>query len=119
MKDEGSHADKRVKSMVTAPRRAYNRAMADDVTLFCARCAEELHPGQGDFYVVRIEAFADPAPPSFSELDLARDARTEIADLIARLEGLSERELMDQVYRRVVLHLCLRCYRQWIEKPVG
>lgn len=93
--------------------------MADEESLVCARCAEELHPGRGDFYVVRIEAFADPAPPSFSAEDLARDARGEIADLLARLEGLSERELMDQVYRRVVLHLCPRCYREWIEKPVG
>jgi hypothetical protein len=90
-----------------------------DAPLFCARCAAELHPGQGDFYVVRIEALADPTPPSFSAEDLARDTRAEIADLLARLEGLSDRELMDQVYRRMVLHLCLPCYREWIERPAG
>lgn len=87
--------------------------------LFCARCAAELHPGRGDFYVVRIEALADPAPPAFSEADLARDPRAEIAALLARMEGQSERELSEQVYRRLVLHLCLPCYRQWIENPAG
>jgi hypothetical protein len=87
--------------------------------VFCARCAVELQPGRGDFYVVRIEALADPTPPSFSEEDLARDPRAEIAALLARMEGLSERELSEQVYRRLVLHLCAGCYRQWIENPVG
>jgi hypothetical protein len=92
---------------------------AADVSLFCARCAAELHPGQGDLYVVRIEALADPTPPSFSAEDLACDPRAEIADLLARLDQFSERELLEQVYRRVVLHLCLPCYREWIEKPAG
>jgi hypothetical protein len=30
--------------------------------LLCARCGVELTPGKGDFYVVRIEAVADPTP---------------------------------------------------------
>ncbi len=90
-----------------------------DAPLFCARCAAELHPGRGDFYLVRIEAVADPTPPAFSAEDLTADPRAEIADLLGQLEGFSERELMDQVYRRVVLHLCTPCYRQWIERPAG
>jgi len=24
---------------------------------------------------------------------------------------------MDQVYRKVIIHLCSACYRQWIENP--
>ena len=32
---------------------------------------------------------------------------------------MSERELLDQVHRRLVLHLCGPCYGQWIEDPVG
>ena len=91
---------------------------APESPLLCARCLAELHPGRGDFYLVRIEAFADPTPPSFSEEDLARDTRAEIARLMAQLEQYSERELMDQVFRRVVLYLCTRCYREWIERPV-
>jgi hypothetical protein len=89
----------------------------DDSPLLCARCAAELTPGSGDFYVVRIEAVADPTPPSFSEEDLNRDHRAEIQRLVKQMRDLSERELLDQVYRRLVLCLCGPCYREWIENP--
>lgn len=92
---------------------------SQDVHLFCHRCSAVLTPGQGDFYVVRIEAFADPTPPrfngDFSDLDVAG----EIDRLIEQMKDMSERELMDQVYRRLTLHLCGRCYREWIENPAG
>ena len=90
----------------------------DELPLLCDRCGTELEPGAGDFYVVRIEAFADPTPPSFSVQDLLRDARAEIERLMEQMEGLSEQEAMDQVYRRLVLYLCGPCYRLWIENPV-
>lgn len=90
----------------------------DDSPLFCARCGLTLAPGSGDFYLVRIEALADPSPPRFSEEDLDRDPRTEIERLIERMKQLSEQELADQVYRRLILHLCGPCYRRWIEDPV-
>ena len=92
---------------------------AEGLPLWCARCRSELTPGAGDFYAVRIEAMADPTPPKFSADDLERDTQAEIARLIHQMRDLSERELMDQVYRRVVLYLCGPCYRQWIENPVG
>jgi hypothetical protein len=43
----------------------------DGPPLLCDRCGVELTPGKGDFYVVRIEAVADPTPPRFTEEDLA------------------------------------------------
>ncbi len=78
----------------------------------------ELRPGSGDFYLVRIEALADPSPPRFSEDDLKLDPRAEIERLFRQMSGLSEQELIDQIYRRLVLYLCGPCYRQWIEDPV-
>ena len=90
----------------------------DETPLLCARCGAELRPGSGDFYLVRIEALADPSPPRFSEDDLKQDLRAEIERLFSQMSGLSERELIDQVYRRLVLYLCGPCYRQWIEDPV-
>ena len=89
-----------------------------ETPLLCARCGAELAPGSGDFYVVRIEALADPSPPRFSEEDVQHDHRAEIERLIGRMRYLSERELVDQVYRRLIIHLCGPCYRQWIEAPV-
>ena len=90
----------------------------NELGMFCARCAAELTPGEGDFYVVRIEPVADPTPPSFSEEDLKHDPRAEIERLIEQMRNLSSQEAMDQVYRRLVLYLCGPCYRHWIEDPV-
>ena len=91
----------------------------DDLPLCCDRCAAELTPGEGSFYVVRIEALADPAPPNFSVDDLMRDPKVEIQRIVEQMGDLSAQEAMDQVYRRLVLYLCGPCYRQWIENPTG
>lgn len=88
--------------------------------LLCHRCGAELTPGKGDFYVVRIEAFADPTPLALSLEELnGLDVGAEIDRLIEETRGMSERELMDGVYRRLTIHLCGRCYRKWIENPAG
>jgi hypothetical protein len=87
--------------------------------LFCARCRCVLVPGRGDFYVVRIEAFADPFPPEFTDDDLAGDLEARWERLVSQLRQLSAREAMDQVYRRTTLHLCAPCYARWIEDPAG
>ncbi len=91
----------------------------DDSPLFCDRCSTQLIPGKGNFYVVNIEAVADPSPPSIDEEDLHKDHRREIEQLVEEMRGLSQQELMDQVYRRVTIFLCLRCYAEWIENPAG
>jgi hypothetical protein len=89
-----------------------------DDTLLCHRCGCALQPGSGNFYVVRIEAIADPTPPSFTTGDLFdSDPAAEIEALIAEMADSSPRELMDQVHRRLTIHLCLPCYTNWIEDP--
>ena len=92
---------------------------SDDSPLFCHRCGLLLTPGQGNFYVVRIEAVADPSPPRITEADLQADIDAEIDKALDELRGLSEREMMDQVRRALTLHLCGRCYADWIEDPTG
>ena len=87
--------------------------------VFCDRCSAELRPGEGNSYVVRIEAFADPAPPILADPVVPPDIGAEIRRLNEQAAGLSEQEAMDQVYRRVILFLCVPCYRGWIERPVG
>jgi hypothetical protein len=89
-----------------------------DVRPFCHRCGLELTPGRGDFYVVRIEAVADPSPPDVAEF-AALDMDAEIQRLLEQMRDMTEQELMDQVYRRLILYLCGRCYRTWIENPTG
>jgi hypothetical protein len=91
----------------------------DEAELVCHRCATVLKPGQGNFYVVRIEAVADPSPPDWaSDKDDVNPAR-EWERLLDQIRDMSERELLDQVYRRMVIHLCISCYRDWIDDPVS
>ncbi len=92
---------------------------AHEAHLFCHRCGAQLAPGEGNWYVVRIEAFADPTPPPLEGDGDAFDVGEEIDRLIEEMRHMSEQELMDQVYRRLTLHLCGRCYRDWIESPAG
>ena len=96
-----------------------NSIESKDDDLFCSRCGIELTAGVGNFYLVRIQAMADPTPPSFSEEDLKHDPKEDIQRLIELMNDLSAQEAMDQVYRQLVLYLCGPCYRRWIENPVG
>ncbi|MCJ7544288.1 MAG: hypothetical protein MUP47_06940 [Phycisphaerae bacterium] len=89
----------------------------DETFLLCHRCGRELFPGRGDFYVVRIEAIADPSPPELEGWVDPEELAEKIDELIDQMRGMTERELMDQVYRRLTLHLCGDCYRVWIEDP--
>jgi hypothetical protein len=83
----------------------------------CRRCGRELHPGRGELYVVSLLAVADPYPPVFTEEDLALDVGAEIRRLTRQLSGLDAEEARDQVYRRLVFHLCSPCYERWINDP--
>ena len=44
---------------------------------------------------------------------------SQIDRLIDQMRDMSEQELMDQVHRRLTIHLCGRCYAGWIEDPAG
>jgi hypothetical protein len=85
--------------------------------LLCSRCLAILRPGRGEFYVVAIEALADPTPPILEGSDLTRDYRADWRAIVAALQDISPQEALDQVYRRVVIHLCNDCFREWIENP--
>ena len=88
--------------------------------LLCHRCGAMLTPGDGSFYFIKIEAFADPTPPDLSASELSeRDLLREIDDLIDEVNEFTEQELMDQVYRRLTILLCRPCYDAWIANPAG
>ena len=90
-----------------------------DAPLLCSRCLKLLEPGRGDFYMVTIDAVADPSPPIIEPSDLQRDLSRDWRETVAALRDTSPQEAMDQVYRRVVIHLCQVCFRDWIENPAG
>lgn len=91
------------------------------MSLFCDRCLKQLAPGRGEFFEVRIEAVADPTPPEL-DADLSADPadiQKQYEDLLEQLRSLSPAEARDQVYRRVWITLCNRCYKRWIEDPAA
>jgi len=94
------------------------RGNAGSAPLFCARCSTELRPGSGNFYRIFIEAMADPTAPVIAE-ENPEEIRRQIDELIAQMQDISAQEAMDQVYRPLVLYLCGKCYRRWIENPTG
>jgi hypothetical protein len=87
--------------------------------LHCKRCSKEVHAGRGDYYLVRIDAVADPEPPIITQEDLDQDLGAEIERLIRGMKGLTEEQLERQVYRQKVIYLCVRCFNRWIENPVS
>ncbi len=89
------------------------------IRLLCKCCSKEVHPGRGDYYLVRIDAVADPEPTVITEEDFDLDVGAEIERLIRRMEGLGEADLERQVHRRKALYLCVFCFNRWIENPVG
>ena len=95
-------------------------AMSDDtVLLLCARCLKTLTPGAGNFFQIEIHAVADPAPPEITESPSLETIRQEIQLQLKQLEDLSPQEAMDQIQRRVTMHLCNLCFPDWIEHPAG
>ncbi len=87
--------------------------------LICHRCGAQLTAGEGSFYVVNIEAFADPTPPRVDSDESVEAIAADIDDLVRRMKDFSEQELMDQVYRRLTLTLCSSCHQAWMDNPTG
>jgi hypothetical protein len=80
-----------------------------------------LTPGRGEFYVVQIEAVADPSPPnldSYEEQD-NDSIRHRYEELVEQLKDVSEQEGNDQVFRRLTITLCKDCFQTWFENPAG
>ena len=92
--------------------------MSSDESLLCARCNRELQPGRGDFFEVRILAVADPYPPILEAREPA-ELRRDIARTVKDLCEVSSREATEEVALQRIIHLCNRCFKQWIEAPAG
>ncbi|HEY4328241.1 MAG TPA: hypothetical protein VGN88_00795 [Phycisphaerae bacterium] len=85
----------------------------------CQKCGTLLTPGKGDFYIVRLEAFAENSPPVITKEDLAKDHRKEMKKIAAQLQAVFPQEAMDMVHRQISFCLCTPCYKLWIENPTG
>lgn len=87
--------------------------------VLCARCFRVLQPGLGELYEVTIRAVSDPGPPRLNSHVPVEELRAKVLSTLRQLEATSRQEAMDQVVRCLSLHLCISCYNEWIENPVG
>src|SRR3954468_17036770 len=85
----------------------------------CQTCGALLTPGKGDFYIVKVEAYAEDSPPVITLEDLEKDHAQEMEKIAEQLKDGSPQEMMDQVHRKMTYFLCTPCYRVWIENPTG
>ena len=80
--------------------RLYLTASETMSQLQCKCCLKEVHPGRGDYYLVRIDAVADPQPPIITQEDLDQDIGAEIERLIRRMKSMSEQQLEPRSFAR-------------------
>jgi hypothetical protein len=86
--------------------------------IICDLCGRAVPPHA--FYIVRIDAFADPSMPPLSTEELEEmDFDQTFEDLIEQMKQMSADELQDQVHRRFEYKLCPPCHRQYLANPLG
>jgi hypothetical protein len=88
------------------------------VTHFCDRCGRPLEAGALR-YIAKVQVFAASDPLMITEEDLVRDQTEEIDRLLAVCEGLTEDELMRDVYVDFQFDLCPICQRAYVENPLA
>jgi hypothetical protein len=83
----------------------------------CDLCGRGL-VGAGEVrYEVRLEVRAAYDPLDLGQEEPGKDYRAEIARVLRRLEGLSEEQAQDQVYRAFDFDLCSSCQRRYVRDP--
>ena len=87
------------------------------MTFRCDGCGKEMH--KGDLrYTVKIEVRAAYDELEVSLMDLVRDHREEILELIERLQNKNTQEIEESVYKSFELDLCPSCQRIYIRNPL-
>jgi len=81
----------------------------------CDLCGQELLAKSEVRYEVRIEVKAAHDPLEITEEDLAQDVRAKIAKLLRQLEGISEEEAQNEVYRQFEFDLCAACQKRYVK----
>ncbi|HNZ17494.1 MAG TPA: hypothetical protein PLB67_07395 [Candidatus Hydrogenedentes bacterium] len=69
-------------------------------------------------YRVKIDIRVAKGNLEFSLLDLFRDHRKELEDLVKKFEGKDPKELEETIYKGFELDLCPTCQRAYIRAPL-
>ena len=83
----------------------------------CDRCGRTITEGELR-YVTKIQVYAAYDPLKITFEDLLRDHRQDIARLVKVCEGLSEEELMRDVFVDFQFDLCRECHKTYLAAPL-
>ncbi len=70
-------------------------------------------------YIPKIQVFAAADPLEITLEDLLRDTRREMDRLLQQCEGLTEEELMRDVYVKFEYDLCRACQKAYVNNPLS
>lgn len=74
---------------------------------------------KGDLrYTVTIDVRAAYDELQIGLMDLIRDHRAEMLDLLEQLRDRSATEIEEQVYKQITLDLCPKCQKTFIKDPL-
>ena len=91
--------------------------MNKPITHACDRCGQPLPAGALRF-VARIQVYAAPDAVPIEPQDLEGDPGKEWERLLRQCEGLSEQDLMQDVWVEKRFDLCRRCQREYLRNPL-
>lgn len=74
----------------------------------CESCGRSIERDEVS-YRLRIEMFADPSPPQFTDEDLEADLEAEMRAILEQMEDCDAGEAEAQVYEAYLFTLCPRC----------
>jgi hypothetical protein len=87
-------------------------------TRLCDRCGQPIED-RALRYIAKIQVYAAYDPLNIDFEDMTRDHTNEIKKILERCEGLSEEELMHDVYVDFQFDLCRPCQRVYIKDPLS
>jgi hypothetical protein len=88
------------------------------VSHVCDRCGQTLEKG-GLRFIAKVQVFAAYDPLEITFEDLARDHRRDIEQVLEQCEGLTEQELMRDVFVQHYYDLCPACQRAYLAAPLA
>jgi hypothetical protein len=74
----------------------------------CESCGGVIEKPEEAFRM-KIEIFADPTPPEFTQEDLERDYEAEMRALFEQMENMDPKEVEDEVHEAYLFTLCAAC----------
>jgi len=87
------------------------------LTRLCDRCGQLIEEGALR-YIARIQVYAAYDPLKITFEDLTRDHTNEIKEILKQCQGMTEEELMQDVYVDFQFGLCRACQRAYIKDPL-